>query len=965
MADSRWYSTNIAIPADLTAAADFFNSIIEYLINLANVALATLEVVKALLIGLLDPIRAIVEAIIAEIEAFLADLRQLGIYMTWDETVFPFVNLVGGFTAYQTRMVGRLTNLSDPTRPNFTSRSATAGVFLYANANPTGIYAVIDLINLILRLFGINRRPRGFPTPVGLSVSYGGADIAAFGNLGRILRGGTTPSEAKVKWTIAAPSTVVGPMPLIPAPPKFLVEVSVFEEGFGIAYNLPTPNSNENRQTFGVVVDPEGTPLRVFGGTTLALEDSLKSTVSGDDHTVPGVGTDNRLKANNVTVYAYRSSADTYPVPLSSFTEPTSDGKYLFQRTFVYDLATLLGINLASPGQPFMFRLKAEDMPYNATISQGADGKVSVTPDDSPASVVYVRVRAVGDGYTADADGTLNTPLYYLDESTFNGTGTVLPAVVKSEGKGFGPVSDPVKVTFPLAGTSDYLDTVTTAILLLVLSRAELRCLLDEPDDISSVLSLDSELAIDALENYPFYSNNLKQTVSSRSAKDVGLCPTGLEALARQIVPLFGLSATGGNVDSKSLFGKEGTNQLTFRRTVYDRCRRLAERFIEKSGVPPADMLTLIESLSEVSGTVKDQYGIKNTVAPTPLRMLTWGQVFPEIAGTITDKTTLADKTILEAFTDPVEYYEDDSSLGGTLVSGVAPNPLSIEKATPSDLRRLFASTWKANEVIEASYEGSVVTDAGATKSYTMTVSETVVTATTELSAAALIQRSPGFLLALFEPGAGAVSADIGVGSSDMSPVVYFGSPPMWKYAYSGGSETLPKVVYVRNGIVRFPALSSAIANVLSYASGSYLVGKPTGAWVAIRLFPQGLPQVDELLQKINDFLQSVLDGLQGIIDIILAYINFIEARIYEFEALLRRIQALLNIILSLDVGLGFSALVVLPSAGTDGLVRDFMSAEDKPESTQDDLGLGFAMVAGGVPLAILELFTLFFPSED
>jgi len=79
---------------------------------------------------------------------------------------------------------------------------------------------------------------------------------------------------------------------------------------------------------------------------------------------------------------------------------------------------------------------------------------------------------------------------------------------------------------------------------------------------------------------------------------------------------------------------------------------------------------------------------------------------------------------------------------------------------------------------------------------------------------------------------------------------------------------------------------------------------------------------------------------------------------------LLRRIQALLNLILSLDIGAGFSGLVIT-SAGTDGLVRDLLAAEDKPVSSQDDLGVGFALVAGGLPLVVLDLITLFFPAEE
>ena len=65
MADDNWATVRIGIPVELTAAADVLNSVIEFLIAIANVALATLEVVKALLIGLLDPFRTILEQLIA------------------------------------------------------------------------------------------------------------------------------------------------------------------------------------------------------------------------------------------------------------------------------------------------------------------------------------------------------------------------------------------------------------------------------------------------------------------------------------------------------------------------------------------------------------------------------------------------------------------------------------------------------------------------------------------------------------------------------------------------------------------------------------------------------------------------------------------------------------------------------------------------------------------------------------
>ncbi|NBR00487.1 MAG: hypothetical protein EBT79_04270 [Actinobacteria bacterium] len=970
MAEERWGTVQVGIPADLTAAADFLNSIIEFLISVANIALATLEVIKAVLIGLLDPIRALIEQVLAEIEAFLNDLRQIGIYLTWDDAEYPFTDLIGGFGAYQTRMLGKLTNRADPTRPAFSERAGVCGVFLYAGVNPTGIYTIIELINLLLRLFGVRRRTRGFATPVGLTATYGGSDIAAFGNLAKILAGGDTPDVAKLRWTLAAPASVAGPLPFIPAPPKFLVEVSVFEDGFGIAYNLPTPNANQGRQTFGVITDSEGVPFRLYGGQTLGLEDSLKSELSGTQLSIPGVGDDGKLKSNNVTVYAFRDSSDTYPIPLSAITDK-QDGKHLFQRTFVYDVNTLLGINLLSPGQPFLFRLRAEDMPYNATISAGSNGKVDITPDDSPANEVYVRVRAVGAGYTADADNTLNVPIYYLNEDTFNATGTVTPAYLTfTGGDGFGPVSEPVKVTFPASGTAEYLDTVTVAVILLLLSRSDLPVLVDQSDDIAYIKGVPMDLGLWGVLQA---ANGEESTPSiaalyTLNATDYGLCPTGLETQARGIIPLFGVSTTGATDDPKTLFGREDTSPQSFKTRILNLGRRLAEYFLERSGPPTSSILEFIETTSQVSGTVTGEDGESDTLDKTPLRLLTWGQVFPEVA-----KYPLGDVTILDFFKGKTSYYEGTSITGMSTISGVAPNPLSIPDSSASRLRALYAGLHSVEVTRTVDTDTVTYTDG----TYTMVAGETTFTTvdvgTNPLANASslLIRRSPGFLLkarrsTVTNAGGStgsatfSVAANIGLGTADMSPVVYAGTTPFYKQRWDVAADG--KVVFVRNGLVRFPELSSAVERVLSYASSAAVNPKnPTGAWLAIRLFPQGLPPVEEFLQKISDFLQAVLDGLQGILDAILAYIDFIEARILELEALLRRIQALINLALSLNIGVGVSALLVT-STGTDGLVRDFMGAENSPDSSSDDLGIGFTVVAGGIPAFLFDILLSLFP---
>jgi hypothetical protein len=727
-------------------------------------------------------------------------------------------------------------------------------------------------------------------------------------------------------------------MPLVPAPPKFLIEVSTVKDGFGIAYNLPTPNASDDRQTFGVVTNPNGDPYRVYGGDTLGIPDSLTSNPSGNSYDIPGIGEDNKPKTNNVTAYAFKDSADTVPTPLSAITGVQADGKYLFQRTFVYDVQSLLGINLVLPGQPFSFRLHAADMPYNATVEAGSSGKVVVTPDDAPAREVYVRVRAIGEGFDADADQSLATPLHYIDESTFNATGTVGPASVVLRPAGaaadpawdqrkVGPLSDAIKVTFPADGTAEYLETVTVALLLLLMSRSDLRPMIPLPGFAYNI----GEPVIEILADGDPTGNAIANTFIRSGGKNVGLLPTGLEALAAQILPKF-LEGSGG-LSLAKLFGKEGDDPGRYRRNLLQQCQRIALAFIEASGPPDPDVLAFIDQVSQVSGTVPGLTDdtLDAVVAPTPLRKLRWGQIVPEIS-----RSTLGDKTILESFTDRVSVYTGgqgiDIQSADTIVSGLAPNPLSIESVKVSLLKAFYVS-------------GTRIIGEGVSS---------------PLPNGYALQRAPGFLLSVNSTTL--VSTGFGQGSADMSPVVYAGTPPLWIQS----NKLYPtRVVFIRNAVIRLPSLSAAIGAVLGYAqAASYATGKADGAWTMFRLFPQGIPAIDEFLQKISDFLATVLDGLQGILDAILAYIAFVEARILEFEALLRRIQGLISLVLSLSLDTPMAALVVSTN-GTNGLVRSLLSADNAPTDGQASLGFGVAIVAGGVPAAILDILLLLFPPAE
>ena len=113
------------IQKPINAVIESIDSVLRFLITLLNVVQFILNIVKAFLIGLLNPIQAIIEAILAEIRQIISDLRQAGLYIADDieflktEPVNRTTELLGGFDTYERRMLSRLLDRTDPTRPDF------------------------------------------------------------------------------------------------------------------------------------------------------------------------------------------------------------------------------------------------------------------------------------------------------------------------------------------------------------------------------------------------------------------------------------------------------------------------------------------------------------------------------------------------------------------------------------------------------------------------------------------------------------------------------------------------------------------------------------------------------------------------------------------------------------------------------------------------------------------------------
>lgn len=916
---AEWSTVTVQLPEAVVDLSEILDSFIQALLAILNIALAILQVIKAFLVGFLNPLAALLEAIIAEIEAFLNDIRQLGLYIAGDlNPQWPFDDLLGGYQAYERRMIARLTNRADPTRPNFSSRSAVIAVFLYVSVDATEIFRIVSLIRKLVEFFGQPIDPQAFPPPVNLTAAYGndGASLTQFGKLvsAQAASGDGTPDTVNISWQMPPP-VKQSPIPWpLPSPGGFLVEVSTVQNGLLLQYDTPASyaerqeDGNQSRIS-GVVTDTAGRTFRLFGG-------SDQFNTGGQnlgDAAMTGQG---EVKDGSPRLFAYRNVNDNVPIPI----EKLRDGDdYLLQRTFFVSASQASGFPafLTSNEQRFSIQLNQNEMPYEAEFSIGGNGKINVEKGDQ-ANTVYVRVAAVTQKINSVEDFQ-----WTLDGSTITSSAQAnLPVKVSVRGEVVpgdrGQPSTPLTVTYPSSSTQNYLNTVTAALAVLVLSRSDLPPYTPEEQDfvdneesaiLEEIASLETQknlilaqvavalggenpdteaanLGLETVQELDDQIMALRLPLGSvngyQFALDTAAKPTGMEDLAKVLMPMI-----VGNNPAK-FFKKNRTSPADFRRNLLIRCRRVANILYEKSG----NMGDTVQQVAVDAGGVL-------------INDFTWSEVDPNLPAL----------TILESL-------DTTTFLGASPKSGLGLNPLAIG----------------LNEKESAElYHSGLISRSQTGPSAALTP----------------LDRSPGFR----EIAGASTSRFIqDEGSADSSPVIYSRSGP-----------AINSIVFARNALHAYnggEVLTAAAAVLNLAAAAATLNTNPgEGGWIAIRLLPQGLPPVEAFLDNILKWVKTIQGAISSIVDVILEYIEFIENRILELQAIINRIRGLLQGILAIQVPAA-SGLVVAAN-GTDGILGELVSSENKPADAPTAYGGGIVVLSGGLNSTLVALLTAIFSSSE
>lgn len=206
-------------------------------------------------------------------------------------------------------------------------------------------------------------------------------------------------------------------------------------------------------------------------------------------------------------------------------------------------------------------------------------------------------------------------------------------------------------------------------------------------------------------------------------------------------------------------------------------------------------------------------------------------------------------------------------------------------------------------------------------------------------------ERTPGFLEDVSNPDTPARWV-FNQGSLDSTaPVIY---------QLTDDGSSIKFVAFARNLLLTKPELVTAAASVLKVTA--QVRNAREGSWVAYRPFYEMLAPADQFLTNVENWLLALLDALDGIIEQIIAFIEAVQARIYQLQAILEWLRSLLK---SLDFDLPSASGLVVVANGTDGIIQEFVTAENKPSDSPVDLGAGIVIVAGGVPNILLELVAL------
>lgn len=197
-----------------------------------------LNLIASFLVDITNPIKPIIEAILSTLNSILEDFRKAGFYFTYDKgfTENPS-NFFGGYPAYEQRVIKKLLNKLDNTRPDFSKDTSVFAINLFMGVGLEGvsnIYAfVVKPLQELIALLKRDPKEDKLSAPNNVQVSYYKtiAGIKSEVEFKREISEESFPEGIKISWQLNGSKTN---NPYFPssyiAPKNFLVCVTTREK---------------------------------------------------------------------------------------------------------------------------------------------------------------------------------------------------------------------------------------------------------------------------------------------------------------------------------------------------------------------------------------------------------------------------------------------------------------------------------------------------------------------------------------------------------------------------------------------------------------------------------------------------------------------------------------------------------------------------------------------------------------
>lgn len=432
MAD--WKTLQVEVPATLTAPIEAVGKVSSAVAAAADAAGTITKLATTLVDSVVDPTRVVSDLIRTELEGLAQDIHRAGGYVTgdWGLARFPFEEIRGGYGAYESRMVGKLLDQNDPTRPAFSDSSSLTALFFFTQVvDPTEMEKVLWGLQSLAGLFRQSLTQGGWGPVRNIQVGPEPPDSEA-------------PLGFRVRWESD---------PTLVPPGGFAVLVTTDPDPLRVELtfpdpSVPGPSTPQNPQW---VLDPLGVPLRI---------DAVQAQLAESPHMVPDGGKLDATKPQLVLKTGAGRSVSA--IPFQKSTRPLGQALFFLSSAMTAALA---------PTGHFSLVIRHQDLPLSWSSIQ-TDGVDQIKPG-GVASQVYIRVVACPAGVAdKQSDWTYNPDSAVSKAIAKQPPQAELPSGVVPAG--FGSWSSPVTYRIPSVSGRNLQETLQAALLIYLMTRPDL-----------------------------------------------------------------------------------------------------------------------------------------------------------------------------------------------------------------------------------------------------------------------------------------------------------------------------------------------------------------------------------------------------------------------------------------------------------------------------------------------------------